>query len=131
MTAKLSGRLPQGDANGLGAIIRNLIAEPEAVHVLVVLADAVKVTRLVESGDTVPTMRIRRVEAITDAGDRASLQRLMMREFERRTGQLVLPLDLENDVRAAFGDGSLEVPGADDDPDEGPADPPARRGRKR
>jgi hypothetical protein len=77
-------------------------------------------------------MRIRRIEAITDAGDRASLQRLMMREFERRTGQLVLPLDLENDVRAAFGDESEAPPVAGEGPDgDGPADPPGRKGRKR
>jgi hypothetical protein len=127
MSASLSGRLPDGEANGLGPIIAQLIADPGAVHVLVVLVDAVKVTRLVESGDTVPTMRIRRVEAITDPTDRRSLRRLLMREYERRTGQLVLPLDLEQDVIAAFDD---VMPDPGDDPGD-PGDGKAPRKRRR
>lgn len=130
--AFLSGRLPAGEANGLAAIVRQLIDDPADVHVLVVLADCVKVTRLVESGDTVPTVRVRRVEAITDSGDRASLRRLLMREFERRTGQPVLPLDLENDVRAAFdeddpGDGPSDAPAAGDDPGDTKPPPKGKR----
>lgn len=121
--AHLSGRLPAGEANGLGAIVRELIDDPGRVHVLVVLADAIKVTQLVESGDTVPTMRIRRIEAITAADDRSDLQRLLMREFERRTGKPVLPLELERDVTAAFepgGDARTSPPG----PAQGPSDTP-------
>jgi hypothetical protein len=123
--AFLSGRLPSGEANGLAAIVRDLIDDPGQVRVLVVLADAIKVTRLVESGDTVPTVRIRRIEAITDAADRESLRRLMMREFERRTGQAVLPLELEEDVRQAFD--NLDAPPATDPPADPPADPPKRK----
>ena len=125
--AFLSGRLPSGEANGLAAIVRQLVDDPADVHVLVVLADCVKVTRLVESGDTVPTVRIRRVEAISDGEDRAQMRRLLMREYERRTGQPTLPLDLENDVRAAFD----EADPPDDPPDDDQADPPTPRGRKR
>lgn len=128
----LSGRLPRGDANGLAAIVHQLVDDPGNVHVLVVLADCVKVTRLVESGDTVPMVRVRRVEAITDSADRASLRRLLMREFERRTGQPVLPLDLENDVRAAFDeDGTGEPPSdpsaAGDDPGDTKPPPKGKR----
>lgn len=104
VTAFLSGRLPSGEANGLAAIVRQLVDDPEHVHVLVVLADVVKTTHQVESGATVPTVRIRRIEAIGDGADRAELQRLLMREYERRTGQPTLPLELEEDVRAAFGE---------------------------
>lgn len=112
-TAFLSGRLPSGEANGLAAIVRELVDDPSQIHVLVVLADAVKVTQLVEAGSVVPTIRIRRVEAIKDPGDRESLRRLLMREFERRTGQLVLPLELEEDVRAAFGEDDADPPPAE------------------
>jgi len=119
-TAFLSGRLPSGEANGLAAIVRQLVDDPEAVHVLVVLADVVKTTHLVESGNTVPTLRIRRIEAIGDGGDRAQLQRLLQREYERRTGQPTLPLELEEDVRAAFGDDGAPPP---------PPEPKRKRGK--
>jgi hypothetical protein len=127
VTASLSGRLPTGEANGLGPIVAQLVDDPGAVHVLVALVDAVKVTQLVESGDVVPTLRIRRIEAITDPADRKSMQRLLMREYERRTGQPVLPLALEEDVTAAFA-------GTPDADDAGPGDddgaPPRKRRRR-
>lgn len=122
----LSGRLPVGESNGLGGIVADLVNDPEHVHVLVVLADVIKVTRVVESGDTVPTLRVRRVEAIGDTDDRRTLERLLMREYERRTGQPTLPLELEDDVRSAFAD--LDAPPPDDDP---PPDPPAPKRRRR
>lgn len=128
--ASLSGRLPAGEANGLAAIVRQLVDDPGDIHVLVVLADCVKVTKLVESGDTVPTLRVRRIEAISDGDDRAQLRRLLMREYERRTGQPTLPLDLENDVRAAFDEVDTPAdPPAGDDPGDPPA-PPSGRKRK-
>jgi len=122
MTAKLSGVLPSGDANGVHAIVPAMIDDPGRVHVLVVLADCVSVRHNIDDGSRVPTVRIRRIEAVTDPGDRDQLQRLLMREFERRTGQPVLPFELESDVRAAFDDGTG---------DDGPEEPPPPRRRKR
>lgn len=122
-SAFLSGRLPAGEANGLAAIVRDLIDDPTRVHVLVVLADCTRVTRLVESGDTVPTVRVRRVEAITATDDQQSLRRLLMREYERRTGQTVLPLELERDVTAAFDDRPAGAGSADSPPAGPPAGP--------
>lgn len=119
----LSGRLPDGEANGLAGKLRELVDDPERVHVLIVLADVTKVTQLVESGATVPTLRIRRVEAIADRDDAEQLRRILMREYERRTGQPVLPLELERDVESAFTD-------AADPPDDDPP-PPPKRARKR
>lgn len=104
VTARLASRLPSGDADGLAPIVQDLVEHPGEIRVLVVLADVVKVTLEVEAGARLPTLRIRRLEAITDPQDRKALRRLLMREFERRTHAPVLPLDLENDVRAAFGE---------------------------
>lgn len=125
--AFLSGKLPNGEANGLAAIVRELVDDPTRVHVLVVLADCSKTTRLVDTGDTVPTLRVRRVEAISSPDDQAGLRRLLMREYERRTGQPVLPLDLERDVQAAFDD--VDEQGEQPDPAEpasGDDPPPAQ-----
>lgn len=124
-SAYLSGRLPDGEANGLAGKLRELVDDPERVHVLIVLADVTKVTQLVESGATVPTLRIRRVEAIGDPTDQKELQRILMREYERRTGQPVLPLELERDVESAFTAGDAAAPPDDDPP------PPPKRSRKR
>jgi hypothetical protein len=110
--ASLSGALPDGDGNGLSAIVHELIAHPRQIRVVVALVDTMKITTKIDEGSKVATVRVRRIEAITDPGDRAQLERLLLREFERRTGQTVLPFDLESDVRAAFA--------ADDQDEEGP-----------
>lgn len=102
MSASLSGSLPKGEANGLASLIGQLVDEPEVVHVAVILFDVSKVTTKVDDGDVVPTVRIRRIEAISDGEDRRRLRMLLMREFERRTGKTTLPFELEEDVRAVF-----------------------------
>jgi hypothetical protein len=106
--ASLSGALPDGDGNGLAAIAAQLIEEPRRVRVILALVDTVKITSKVDDGSRTATVRIRRIEAITDSADMAHLRRILEREFERRTGQTMLPFDLESDVRSAF----------DDNPDE-------------
>ncbi len=45
---------------------------------------------------------IRRIEVIAPA-DLTVAQQLMRRSLEARTGRTVLPLDLEDDIRFAFG----------------------------
>lgn len=100
--AKLAGGLPKGDANGLGAIGRRLIDEPKAVHVVIALVDCKSITTLTDTGEVEPTARIRRIEAIT-AEDRDIAAKMLRRALERRTGKAVLPFDLEEDLRSAFG----------------------------
>lgn len=104
MSAKLSSSLPQGEANGLAAIASALCECPEQVQVVIALIDCSKITSNVDSGDVIPTARVRRIEAITDPEDGHRMRQLLRRQFERRTGKTVLPFDLEDDLRAAFGD---------------------------
>lgn len=100
--ANLSGALPAGEANGLAAIARDLVEHPTAAHVIVAIIDTKSIRTLVDDGTRVATVRVRRIEAISDPGDRDQLRRLLMREYERRTGQVTLPFDLEVEVRRAF-----------------------------
>lgn len=100
---KLNGKLPQGSGNGLDAVARAMINVPERVHVVVALVDCSKLTTDTDTGDVEPTARIRRIEALTDGDDKAFAQRMLRRALERRTGKTVLPLDLEDDLKAAFG----------------------------
>lgn len=99
MSAKLSSSLPADDRNGLGALARALIDHPEEVHVMVALVDCKSITTDVDSGDVVPTARIRAVEAFTSqTADAKELRRLWRRQLERRTGQVELPLELEREL---------------------------------
>jgi hypothetical protein len=99
---KLAAGLPQGEGNGLIALSRNLIENPHEVHVVIALVDCKKVTTDNDSGEVIPTARIRRIEAIT-ADDRDVAAKMLRRALEKRTGKTVLPFDLEEDLRAAFG----------------------------
>lgn len=100
---KLNGSLPRGSANGLDAIARRLIDNPQEVHVVIALVDCKRITTDADTGDVEPTARIRRIETVT--GDDKTLAATMLRRaLERRTGQTVLPYDLEDELRAAFGD---------------------------
>jgi hypothetical protein len=100
---KLVGTLPRGDGNGLDALARKLIDSPRDVHVVIALVDCKKVTSDHDTGEVEPTARIRRIEAVEDRGDRDIAAKMLRRALERRTGKAVLPFDLEEDLRAAFG----------------------------
>lgn len=100
---KLSSSLPSGDGNGLNAITRQLIEKPHELRVAICLVDCKQTTTDNDSGEIIPTARVRRIEVI-DSDDIETAHRLMRRALELRTGQTVLPLDLEDELRDAFGD---------------------------
>lgn len=99
---KITSQLPKGDGNGLDAIARDLIDNPLDVHVVVALVDCKKTTTDNDTGDIEATARIRRIEPITE-DDKDLAAKMLRRALERRTGKTVLPFDLEEDLRAAFG----------------------------
>ena len=99
----LSSSLPQGEANGLTAISRELVENPHKVHVVLALVDCRKVVTDADTGDVQPTARIRRIEVVGGGQDNKVAQRMLRRALEERTGATVLPFDLEEDLRAAFG----------------------------
>lgn len=95
---RFASALPSGDANGLAAIIADLVEKPEDLHVAIVVLDTAKLTRNVDSGDVVPTIRIRQIEPIKAGPDAAEMRRLLRRAFESRTGKVELPLELEREL---------------------------------
>lgn len=99
---KLTSALPKGEGNGLTAIARELIDNPSDIHVVIALVDCKKIATDIDTGDVEPTARIRRIEVI-GGGDRDIAAKMMRRALETRTGKTVLPFDLEEDLRAAFG----------------------------
>lgn len=100
---KISGTLPKGDANGAASIAADLIADPHRFKVLLMIVDCKKVTTDNDTGEAVPTARVRRVEAVLPA-DLPAAEQLMRRSLEKRSGRTVLPLGLEDEMRLAFRD---------------------------
>lgn len=100
---KMSSKLPKGDANGLSGIVGDLVENPHKVHALLVLVDCSKVTTDQDTGDTLPTARIRRAEVVRRQ-DLKEAERLVRRALEERSGTTVLPMELEDEITAAFAD---------------------------
>jgi hypothetical protein len=101
----IAGSLPKGEGNGLAPIVAELLNDPHTVHVIVALVDCKSTKIDHESGDRIPTVRIKRVEAIV--GDDLDIaRRLLDRAVEPRLGDVTLPFELEQDLRSAFGDES-------------------------
>jgi hypothetical protein len=111
---KLSATLP--DDHGLGAIARQLVDEPETVHVVLALVDTKKITTDVDSGDAEATARIRQLEVIAGE-DLQWVERAMRRARERRTGATMLPIELEDDLSQALA--GIVDEGEDDEAGEG------------
>lgn len=89
MSIKLASTLPKGTDNGLGPIVRDLARHPDRFKVVLAIVDCKQVTTDTDTNDVIPTMRIRRVEAITAAMDLAA-------------ARVPLPLDLGDQLVAAF-----------------------------
>lgn len=99
----MSGRLPSGDGNGLVAILSELVRDQQQIFVGICLIDGKKVTIDKDTGEKVPTARIRRIEVILNEEDMRVCRRLMERALGIRTGRETLPYDLEAEIETAFG----------------------------
>lgn len=93
---KLSSKMP-GDfeTNGVDAIAGQLVDEPDQLRVAVVWFDVKHTTVDTDSGDHIPTVRVRRIEPIGDVGDvSTAVQQLVAEAHEKRTGRKPLPFDI-------------------------------------
>lgn len=123
---KLMGALPGGDNNGAHAIGGELVADMHRLHPMLAIVDCRRVTTDADTGEHTATVRIRRIEALMP-DDLPAAERLLRRALENRLGKTVLPLDLEDEINAAFEQLTLDVDGelADEvDPAAGGADQP-------
>jgi len=126
---KANALMPKGETNGLATIAGQLVAEglnrkPRKLHAVIALVDVRRVATDADTGDELATIRFRRVELLLD-DDLPEAERLIRRALEHRTGQTVLPLDLEDDLKSAFEGFDVDVPegdghdAGDDEHDEG------------
>jgi len=107
--------LPKGEANGLSAIADDLIKEPNRLRAALVVFDCKRGTEDYDVHDTVITVRVRRVELVL-AQDLDAVEQMIRRALEFRSGQQVLDLELEDEIRKAFDD--MAQPDSPVDPDE-------------
>lgn len=111
---KLSSKLP-GDVetNGIDQHAQDLIDDPKAVRIAVVWFDTQKVTTDTDTGDEIPTVRIRRFEPLGIADDVSkSIRAEVQKAIEARTGRTPLPFDVIDVDEQRFSD---PLPGVDED----------------
>lgn len=99
---KLATQLPKGTANGLDPIVLDLCREPDHLQVVLAIVDCKEIRTDTDTGEVIPTMRIRRIEAITGL-DKPAARRILQRAMEKRTGRVQLPFEVEEDLTNAFG----------------------------
>jgi hypothetical protein len=101
---KMKAALPKGDGDGLTAIEADILADPEKFRVIIAIVDCEQSTRKTDTGENIATVRVRRVEAVTDRADMDTAERLMRKAATRRNvgDQGELPFDFEEDLKAAF-----------------------------
>src|SRR5258708_12251326 len=101
MTISLGGSLPQGDGNGLAAIVSDLIRDPKKYHAVIGIVDTSKITTKPDSGEVVPTVRVRRIEVITQAHPKIP-GTLMRRALDKPPRKTTPPLHPEPHPHAPF-----------------------------
>lgn len=104
MSVSISGKLPAGDGNGLVAILSELVRDEPQVFVAVCLVDGKSVKIDKDTGEKIPTARIRRIEVILDAEDKDVCRRLLERALNKRSGRETLPYDLQAELEGVFGE---------------------------
>lgn len=97
MTAevKLAGRLPGSiENNGMYSQHTELLDSPKQQRLAVVWYDVLRITRDVETGDEIPTLRVLRIEPMGETDEAsAALRELVLKRAEDRLGHTPLPFD--------------------------------------
>lgn len=126
---KLASGLPKDPRhNGLDALAPKLLANPRHRYLMLAVIDCSKITEDVTSGSLEPTARVLRIEQV-HPDDVTDAERLARRALEHRSGDTVLPLDLERDIEGWLGEGfrldesTGELVPTDDAPEPGEQDP--------
>lgn len=94
---KLASALPKGDKNGLALVNPLFVERPESTVLVVAVLSCKTITEDIDSGDSIATARISRIEMV-DREDTDQAERLLRRALERRLGKTVLPIDLEDEI---------------------------------
>lgn len=96
----LSGAIPGNDLNGLIPLAKNLLDDPAEVRVAIVLLDVSKITTKVDEGHSMPVVRLRAIEPITDPKISAEVRKVMNDIYAGRTGKQELDLEYDHSYDA-------------------------------
>jgi hypothetical protein len=105
---KLASALPDGDRNGLSTLVGALTDNPRGMYVVLGIVNCKKIETNPDTGEVIPTARFLRLEALLPE-DKPVADKLIRRALEKRTGLTVLPMELEDDLTAAFEDADDET----------------------
>jgi hypothetical protein len=111
---KLAGRLPQSaESNGMYSVQPELLTDPEEQRLAVIWYDVLKITRDVDQGDEVPTIRVLKIEPMGQVDDASqALREMVMQKAEARLGHTPLPFDQHDP------DGVALLPSGDEEGDD-------------
>lgn len=94
----IASALPKSESlNGLRRMKRDIISEPDASIVALVVFKPSKITTDIDSGSKVPTLRVARVEPLLDPDTRESAVSFAMTAYGNRTGEDPLPFEDEDE----------------------------------
>lgn len=103
---KLGAKLP-GDfeVNGLDAQVDYLLENPKDALLALVWLDVQKVTVDTDSGNHIPTVRVRRIEPLGALGQVSdAVQQLAGDAYEARTGRRPIPFDVVEVTEEKYSD---------------------------
>jgi len=103
---KISSKLP-GDAetNGLDSTVDDLVGDPSSLRVAVLWYDVHHVTVDTDSGNHIPTIRLRRFEPIGDPSTVApGVREAVAKAMEERTGHSPLPFEIVTVTEERYSD---------------------------
>lgn len=112
---KSTAILPKGEANGLAATADELAKDPRRLRAALIIYDAKRGLEDYDLDDKLITVRIRRVENLLPQ-DLSAAETMIRRALEFRSGQAVLELDLEDEIKRTFD--AMKDPSSPEDPDE-------------
>lgn len=98
MEMKLSGKLPEGDHNGLKPIETDMLEDPRKPRMALIVFNASKVTTEVVNGSREVTAQILHIEGLHPDDLDEYGEKLLRRGMEFRTGQPTLPMELEDEI---------------------------------
>ena len=95
MAVRMWASLPKdNEANGLTAIEKHLVDDPDSSHVVVAIINRKRLSIEDDAGETIPTARIVHIEPLSGgAADEA--RQLLVAALKERTGAATLPFEDE------------------------------------
>lgn len=92
---KVGSKMPANkEMNGLDAQQQDLVEDPKELRCALVWYDTGKITVDPDTGEQVPTIRLRRFEPVAVETVKSAIWETLQQAIQKRTGQPAIPLDI-------------------------------------